>query len=530
MFIDKQVWIKKIVLAILFLLFVFFAFRTLEARIFAIHFVDEDENIIAGHFMAKGEKLYSDIFSHKQPMPAVFSALINKVFKPNSLFMLIKRHREAVFFYSVFWWLVLFYRFGVAGFVFSVILELSKRFLLGDLFLAESLVVYPLAYVLGCLWKTVIGQSKSSSPEKYLFLLSLVLISFQLFTLIPLVLTVIFYLLWREKSKKRILLALFLIFLLLFLIFLPLVNYLDYLLNTRASITAHYFKDTVSKGFFRFFFLSFLRPVAVLTSYHRDDFGQFLLILSGLYLLTLIYLLFKKKEQRLFLLFAFFLLGITSLRSTIPDGILYQGFHDFPWFAAILFLTIVQIQMFLASFKTKKEKLISYVALFFTLLIFGYSGQFLIKDYWQKADQKTDFDIRFSWLLKIGGTIKTLSTQGDKLVVIPVEQLLYFTSGLPHQNRFLYTYEWIFWDENLRNEIGVDLESSPPAILYYDYSSVGDDAKALFNPIFTGYVQLKQDETTMPLLLRGDKLDTLEDWQIEGIKNFGFTIPGVESK
>ena len=195
MFAKRPTSLKKILLlSSLFLLFVFFAFQTLQSRLFSIHFVDEDENMVAGYYMAKGEKLYSDIFSHKQPMPAIFSALINKIFKPKSLFLFIKRHREAVFFHSVFWWLIFLFEFGFSGLIFSIMTEITKRFLLGDLFLAESLVVFPLVYVLGCLWKKQSKKPLSGTLRKYLFLFSLVLIPFELFTLIPFTIVVTFYL------------------------------------------------------------------------------------------------------------------------------------------------------------------------------------------------------------------------------------------------------------------------------------------------------------------------------------------------
>lgn len=528
MFASNLTLLKKAFLAVIFSLFVFFAFQTLESHIFSIHFVDEDENIIAGYYMAKGEKLYSDIFSHKQPMPAVFSALTNKILKPNSLFLFIKRHREAVFFYSVFWGLAFLYDFGLSGFIFSLATELSKRFLLGDLFLAESLVIFPLAYVLGYLWRLGWKEHVSNGLRRYLFLFSLVLVPFQLLALVPFTAIVVFYLLLKEKFRKEIILSLSLIFILFLLVFSPFASFTDYLINTKSAITTHYLRDTISKGFSQHFSLSFLRPVTILILPRKGEFGSFIWVLSSIYLLSFIYLFFKKKKGRLFLLFSFFLLGTTSLRPTHPDATFYEGFHGLPWFSSVLFLVIIQLKK--ATSLPPRGSLIASVGIFLIFLILVYSGQFLIKDYFRKVDRERDFWVNFSRFLGIGRVIKTLSSDGDKLMVIPVEQLLYFESQLPHQNRFLYTYEWIFRDEKLKKELKKDLKSSPPAFVYYDYASVGDDAKALLDPIFVDYVQLRQDNTTTPLLIRENKLDHLESRQIKGIKNFGFIIPGLESE
>jgi len=530
MFTNKPVVLKKILLITAFSFSVLLAFQTLESHVFSIHFVDEDENMIAGHYMAKGERFYADIFSHKQPMPAVFSALINKILKPNSLFLFIKRHREAVFFYSVFWWLIFLSEFGFSGLIFCLAIELSKRFLLGDLFLAESLVIFPLAYVLGCLWKMAWKKNTFCGLRKYLFLFSLVLIPFQLFVLIPFTAIIIFYFLWREKFKKRLILPLFLIFTLFVLVFSPFVSYSDYFLNTKAAIITHYLKDTVDKGLLQQFFFSFLRPLAILVSFPKEEFGFFVWLLSTIYLLSLVYLFFKEKKKRLFLLFSFFLLGTTSLRPEHPEATFYGGFHGLPWFSSIIFLIIIQLKKALSLCKSKKAKINFSVIIFFILLGSVYSGRFLIKDYFRKVDRERDFWVYFSRFLGLGRVIKTLSIKDDKLMVIPVEQLLYRQSELSHQNRFLYTYEWIFKDEKLKNELKKDLENDLPAFVYYDYASVGDDAKALLDPIFVDYIQLRQNDLPSNLLMRKDKLDNLEDWQVQGIKNFDFSILGIESE
>lgn len=529
MFANKSALLKKIFFVVVFSLFVVLAFRTLESHIFNIHFVDEDENMVAGYYMAKGQKLYADIFSHKQPMPAVFSALINKTLKPNSLFLFVKRHREAVFFYSILWGLAFLYEFGFSGFIFSLSIELSKRFLLGDLFLAESLVIFPLAFVVGHLWKLGWGESVSYGLKRYLFLFSLVLIPFQLLTLIPFTAIVIFYLLLREKFKKRLTLHLVSIFALLFLAFWPFASYKDYLLNTQAALGTHYLEDTVNQGLFQLFSYSFLKPITALASPLKGEFGFFVRILSGLYLLSFFYLFFKEKKKRAFLLFSFFLLGTTSLRLTFPQAAFYEGFHGFPWFSSVLFLIIIQLKK--AVFLNRelfRGKMAAFVCITLIVLLLVCSGQFLIKDYFRKVDRKRDFWVNFSRFVGTGMVIKTLSASGDRLMVIPVEQLLYFESKLLPQNRFLYTYEWIFRNERLNNELKKDLENNPPALVYYDYSSVGDDAKAIFDPIFFDFIQLRQGNDPSPLLIRADKLDTLQPEQIERIKDFGFSIPEIE--
>jgi len=525
---NKTNLLKKIILGIIFLLLIIFAWQTLQSHIFNVHFVDEDENIMAGYYLAQGQKLYGDIFSHKQPMPAVYSSLVNKVFKPDSLFLLIKKHREAVFFYSALWWLVFLYFLGEVGLAFSLVIEIVKRFFLGDLFLGESLVIYPLVFVIAYLWKKEFTKVNTSGWERNLFIFSLILICFQLITLIPFSAIVIFYLLVKERFQKKTILSLTLIFALLFLVFAPFVDYQDYFLNTKAALASHYLEDTLDQGLPRLFSYSFFKPVVALIAPVKGDFGFFIKVLSFFYFLSLFYLLVKEKK-RLFLIFTFFLLGTTSLRLVDPQAVLYEGFHGFPWLAAIVMLTLVQIKRgVLLNWEPAKRRILVFLSLVLVLLIFTLTGQFFFREYFRQPDPFRDFQVHFSYLQGVGGTIKALSSPDDRLMVIPVEQLLYFESGLKPQNRFLYTYEWIFWNEELKKEIKANLEKNPPAFVYYDYTSVGEDAKAVFDPIFKSFVQLRHGSDPSPLLISEDELVDLDPEQIERIKNFGFFFPEKE--
>ena len=114
----------------------------------SFHFVDEEDNIVLGNYLLQKEKLYKDLFSHHQPLAYIFSAGVQKISTPPNLFMLIERHREAVLFWAITWTILLVARFGWPLFLFTLVFEPIKIFLLGHLFLSESLVVYPLVYIL----------------------------------------------------------------------------------------------------------------------------------------------------------------------------------------------------------------------------------------------------------------------------------------------------------------------------------------------------------------------------------------------
>jgi len=517
--------IKKILFLLIFIAFTFAGYKNFQSHVFSLHFVDEDENIIAGYYMGKGEKLYKDIFSHKQPLPAVVSMFEQKLQKPNSLYLLIKRHREVVYFYSVFWSIILIVTFGLPGLLFSLIFEIIKGFQLGNMFLSESLVVFPLVYTLGYLWK-IFSEKKVKLFETILFSVSLSLIPFLQFTLIPYVIVALFILIVLKKVNVIQLLTFYLLpFTFLFLFCLPFVDYYYYLNNTLSAICSVYLGGTAASSPLYMFYYSFLRPFAAILEMGKSDFGTFTGILSIGYLLSFIYLFFTQKKLRINLIITYIFLGLCSLRIVYPDKALYAGFHGLPWLGAFLFITIYQIVGVLRvasyEFINKSKKLINskYIILSITIIYFIFlihNSLFLIQDYYRPSDRETDFYVNYSRFYDYGQTIRILSGKGDKLLVLPAEQLIYWQSGLPHATRFLYVY--LFVDPRYKKELYDYWEKTPPAFIY------DEDNLSLFKKWWPEYTRIRKGKEVSPLFIRKDKIKSLKAWQINEIKRFGFHL------
>ena len=112
------------------------------------HFVDEDDHLVSGYYMNKGVSLYKGLSSIHQPVVYIVSSLAQKIAKPQTIYHLLKTGREAVFIYALIWSIFLAIRYRWPFIFFSVFFELTKYFILGNLLLAESLVVYPLIFIL----------------------------------------------------------------------------------------------------------------------------------------------------------------------------------------------------------------------------------------------------------------------------------------------------------------------------------------------------------------------------------------------
>lgn len=491
--------IKKIFFLVIFLLFVVISWRAFQSHIFNFHFVDEDENIIAGYYMTKGEKLYSDIFSHKQPLPAVVSMTTQKITNPNSLYLLIKRNREFVFLYSFLWSVILILSFGLTGLIFVTTFEITKQFLLGNLLLGESLVIFPAVYLIGYLWQHEQAKLKITESNKFLFSLSVVLILLLLFALIPYAIFALLALPVFFKKWKNFIFPLCFSFLLGVLITFPFVNYQKYFENTWMVIQTHYLGATINEGLGKIITFSLLRPFVTFFASQQGDFGQYVKAISLVYLLTFIYLIVLRRNLRKILVFSFLLLGLSSLRYIDPSATFYNGFHALPWFGLILWITIWQLGQIWQDGNLRQ------VSIVIVTISLCFLGGFFINDYYRISDRETEWYIHYSQLRDTGRTIKKIAEPSDKILVMPVEQLIYWESGLGHATRFLYGYEWIFTNPYYKKEIVSELEKNPPAFIYYDREAMGKEAWDIFDKYVASYKRLRQEGQETLLFVRKDR-------------------------
>ncbi|MCL4382902.1 MAG: hypothetical protein M1575_00385 [Patescibacteria group bacterium] len=511
--------IKKVFFLTIFFLFTIISWRAFQSHIFNFHFVDEDENIVAGYYMTKGEKLYSDIFSHKQPLPAVISMAEQKIQRPNSLYLLIKRHREFVYFYSFIWSVILILAFGSVGLIFSLSVEIVKQFLLGNLFLSESLILFPLVLLIGLLIKIIKKKTLCSHLDLSLISLSSILIIFLQFTLIPLVVAALTTTLMITKKKRYFFFFTVFLGLIFFVTIGFFVDYREYLVNTKNAISSIYLTGNSVGGPGKMILNSVLRPAEIMRLRGMSDWLVFQKGLSIVYLFSFFLLFVTKKELRKTLFAGFVFLGLANLRITDPEATFYGGFHGLPWLGLFLWLTIWQLFSLPndnVGKKMMRKNLVSYVLVLICVVGFWRFGSFLINDYYRKTNRETDWYVNFSRLYDFGQTIKILSKPGDKLMVLPAEQLIYWQSGLPHASRFLYVY--LFINPKYKKELYEYWEKSPPEFLYDEQNM------DLFKKWQYDYIRVKRENNDTPLFIRKDKLQELEVWQLEGIKLMKFSI------
>ena len=111
------------------------SWRINQERSLSLHFVDEEDHLSGANLINRGYKLHEQIQSNHQPLVYFGSATLQKIFKPDNIFMLIRRHRQAVFVYGALWSLLIVLRFSYPGLIFVFFFEWLKYGLLGNLFL-----------------------------------------------------------------------------------------------------------------------------------------------------------------------------------------------------------------------------------------------------------------------------------------------------------------------------------------------------------------------------------------------------------
>ena len=218
-----------------------------RSHIFALHFVDEDDNIVIGNYVREGKKLYSEVFSQHQPSMFVISGSVQNTFSVDNILMVIKRHREFMIAWSILWFLILTARFGWPLLLTGTVIELVRITLLGNLFLAESLVVYPLLYLVAHLF---LAPSHVRLAEK-LFLASIFwLLWFSLTPLWPVLMVISFLMGYKVFGDKQFLYIFLILGFISLIALMQITTIYDYLYNALYINYKYYIPLTTPVGFF----------------------------------------------------------------------------------------------------------------------------------------------------------------------------------------------------------------------------------------------------------------------------------------
>lgn len=392
-------------------------------------FTDAYNSYVRAYFLNKGRLLYSDIFSHHNMLMVYFSYLVQK-FQPDTLYQLVLYHRMAIGVYCALMAGLLMWRFRWVGVGFVFVYELTKYYLFGDLFLAESLVAYLLVYIFGIVWQKVTKQSVS----KIDIILSLVftwLVAFLREPFIPVVVLLSAILIFDKKYVKLKAISILSLIILTFVL-ISTVVFSDYYFNMITLNFGGYIQDELgSQGVAGAGIVKiFLYPIVILFLGEKTDFHFILIALTGVFLMSVIPLLLKRQFKLAFLLF--FSLGLANIRYREPGSEFFSGFHMLPWYALFVF------SIFLMLLKeTRKVRFAWYK--YISLALIGVAVVIAILPPYSTVynkERQDEFTANYGRFYTYGDAIRLLSNPNDSLFVDDWDTLVYWQSGLDSSYKY----------------------------------------------------------------------------------------------
>lgn len=505
-FIDKKLAIVAFV-TFLFLLTTGY-FYTKNA--FSVHFVDEEYNFAIGKYLLKNEVLYKDIITNHQPITHIASSFVQDYSKPNSIFLLVNRHRTAIAVWSLVWSVLFVLFFGASVLFFIFCYELTKSYLFGNLFLAETIVVYPFLFLIGL----IIYQKKLSHPLLLTFLgICISLCLFLLGPIWPAVAFLTLSLLYRQRN--HLIKTLIFMFLGLFIIILALWKYVSFpgylywylYTNFIYTIPSYHGNEpwvlTILK--------SFMSPVISFVTFDNTPMLWLIRIFSLLLIINLV--IFRKFRL---VLIVTTLLGLSNIRFVPPGSGHYSGFHMLPWFGALVFITsTLALQQFKqnipAAFKLTNVLLIIFAVVF----SLNYAKPVLL----EKRDSQKDYLINYSTYTDRGEIIRIMRDPKDTLFVSHDSWLIYWQSDTNHVPTLFGYYAWMSSVPKLHAAVLEKFSKNPPTFFYCD------DCKGLdLEQFLPRYTNIKKNKIPTDLYVISNKIKNLSKSQKEQLKFYDVTL------
>lgn len=429
---------------IIVLIFCFFAvFLFQRQNLLKPNFVDEQDNFVVAKNLIDGNKIYTNIFSHHQPGTYVLSGAIQKLTSPNLIETLIKRHRQFIIMWSIVWIAFIVWRFGFQMLGAMMILELVKNIYLGSLFLAESLIVAPMIYlVLSFL------ENKLKKNEAFFWGLIAGIIGITLAPMWPVLALMILILVWRWRKEIKNILLMVGGGLLVLLTTFPFINIKGYFENAILINQKYYISIAGGNNLI----ISTLKAMITPFLYLKNGLNIPEVILIKLIILTLfitlIVLIKQKKWSKVILIWV--ILALSNLRNFELQKIFYDGFHLLIWIGLLIGISFYHFR--------KKWWIFGLLPAIY-LLFLNKSALITKPNYIQ------DFDIYYSRVFNMSEAIRVTKTNNDRLITMPDDVLEYWQAKIKPSGRFIFFYKWMTSVETLKNEQLNDFQSKPEYLI-----------------------------------------------------------------
>ncbi len=488
-------------------------------RIPAFGCFDDCNNYMGGYFLLSGKRLFSEIFFNHMPLMAYISELIQFWTKPQSIYSLVYEHRMMLIYYFIVADIFLVLRFGLVGFSFALLYEITKGYVFGERFLAEGMIIYPMVYLFILAWQKLHGK-KTHPFELVIAGVFTWFIIFNREPYIPLSAVLYGFLLWTNRKQKSAIISVAIFGIVSFaVIFYH--NPSDFLFNVLGANTDYITTETqagniAGLGLGRVLFY----PVYLFFGGRWNVLRVVEVGLSVIFLL-LCALRLKEKKGRALVIFLFIILALANIRPPFVTGQLYfEAFHHILWYG--LFITSV---LLLLSDVWKRQKTLASIATLGFIIITGYAGlapQSYIRD---RVDRQGEFTTNYATYYVTGEIVRRLSNPDDTLFLDGYDDLIYWQA-----KRFSsYPYSWyttlmpgIAKFQKARE----DMFGNQPPTFYY-----GRCPKEIFDPhslplgLASSYTRLSTSKSPTCLFVLQNKIPQISESQWEAVKEFDIVRP-----
>lgn len=516
----KKITFSGFVLICFYIIFWGLIIRANLHRIGSFAFFDEYSTYVTGFFMLKGRTLFDQVFLNHQPLLSYFSYVMQMVLKPESFYVLATQHRISVLVFSIICSLLLVFRFRYIGIAFTIFFELTKFYLFGSLFLAESVIVYPIAYMTGLI---VLGNDKKFEVRSTDVIISSVLAWFVIFMREPYAPLAIFQFivilyLYKNKKIRSIAISLFGVLSTITLATLPLKEYYYQLVTINANSVGG--AELESNNIFGTGVLKvFFYPIYIFISGEANFFRLILIILSVIFIVLFGWFIFRKKQYIVAFLI-FITLGLANIRFIEPGQIYFVAFHMLPWMAVFLMMIFSLLYFFRKSVSIQMTVPI-FVCLFIILGIGVFQKDtFILK----RVNKESEFNDNYIRFRTNGEVIKRLSSPEDKLFVDMSDSLVHYYAGLDSSYKYAFFYPVMSGDKKYITEREMMFEGTPPEFYYFNCFEGASEKLRVSESILKNYNEFKQGKMGTCLFVRKDVLNKQPKEKLESLNEFNYTI------
>lgn len=505
----KKKYVSLVLVLLLVVLYIVL-YKIYMPRVNAFGCFDDCNNFMGGYFLLHGKRLFSEIFFNHNPIMAYISWIVQFVTHPQNLYELILRHRQALFLFGFFFNTLLIIRFGVPAFGFVIFYELTKFYLFGDRFLAETFIVYPLVYLVGLAWLKF--QNKKIVALDYIA--SGVFVWFVVFMrepYVPVVLLLFLYLLWNKigsknwlHQNKNSILAFTIFFILsIFTIFLhDIAEFFFNVVTVNLGLASGETKDMGIVGLLKIF----LYPINLFFGGERGYFRYIMLSLNVLFLASSIIMVWKKQWKAV--IFFWVILGFLSIRYIEPGKAFYSAFHLLCWYGVFLFASFMMLEYI---HKINKKLSILFTFLYSCALLF-----YIISPssfFHNKPDPHYELITNYGIPMQVGRVVNIISTSKDTLFVDGFDDIIYWQS----QRVSSYKYSWytsLMPEYKKYTDARIEMFRKSPPDFYYGSCPKEKNSKYLLPDFIKDkYIRLYSDKKPSCLWVKRAKVASINSQQ-----------------